>query len=57
MAKDSAFLLFGSLKTMLLQRTFYNYWVVCQSKQLLLRTPAAIWELFFFFNFVLCIEV
>ena len=49
MANDSAFLLFGSLKTMLLQRTFYNYWVVSQSKQLLLRTPAAIWELFVFF--------
>ena len=56
MANDSAFLLFGSLNMMFLQRTFYNYWVGCQSKQM--RTPAAIWELFFFsFNFVLCIEV
>ena len=62
MANDSAFLLFGSLKMMVLQRTFYNYWVVCQSKQI--RTPAIPFKFGNCFvvvvvvvNFVLCIEV
>lgn len=37
-ASDSAFLFFGLLRTMLLWRTFLNYWVMHQSKPA--RTPA-----------------